>query len=172
MNNENPDDGTQSEPSEINSGLPPMLFNPDQHDQRNLEHANPSTLVRMNEYWSYDPRSHMIGLTTMLEGIDHVKLEAQAATFASQVNANGWTVLIDYMATGEGRHVWYKRSQAVTEPEAIEDFRIQFFGNDTPEAWEFWSKGIEVYPGAFFPNYISGYRVPPSELEMHWESQM
>jgi hypothetical protein len=171
MNNEKPDEGTQSEPIEINPGSPPTLRDPEPHNRSSLEHPDPTILVRMNEFWSYDPRTHTIGLTTMLEGIDHAKLEAQVSAAAQQVNASGWTVLIDYMATGEGRHVWYKRSHAATESEAIEDFRTQFFGDDTPEAWAFWSKGIEVYPGAFFPNYITGYRIPPNELKMYWQSQ-
>ncbi len=172
MNTEKPDESTQSEANEINPGLPPTLYDPEQHNRSNLEHSDPSDLVRMNEFWSYDPRTHTISLTSLLEEIDHAKLEAQVSVVAHHVNATGWTVLIDYMATGEGRHVWYKRSHAATEAEAIDDFRTQFFGNDTPEAWAFWSKGIEVYPGASFPDYISGYRVPPNELEMHWESPL
>jgi hypothetical protein len=172
MNNEKPVEGTQSEANEINPGWPPTMLDPRRVAPSILEKIDPNALVRMNEFWSYDPRTHTIGLTSMLEGIDHAKLEAQVAVVAHQVNATGWTVLIDYMATGEGRHVWYKRSHASTEAEAIEDFRMRFFSDDTPEAWEFWSKGLEVYPGAFFPSFISDYRVPPNELEMHWESPL
>jgi hypothetical protein len=148
MNNENPDDGTQSEPSEINSGLPPMLFNPDQHDQRNLEHTDPIGLVRLNEFWSYDPRSHMIGQTSFLEGLDHTKLERQASAFAAKVNAGGWTVIIEYFATGEGTHVWYQRVHGGTKIAAIANFRETFFANDSDEAWAFWSIGMTVYEGS------------------------
>jgi hypothetical protein len=171
MNNEKPDEGTQSELIEINPGLPPSLLDPEQHNRSSLEHTDPSGLVRMNEFWSYDPRTHMIGLTSVLERLDHTKLERQASAFAAKVNAGGWTVIIEYFATGEGTHVWYQRVHGGTKIAAIANFRETFFANDSDEAWAFWSIGMMVYEGTHWPEFVKGYRIPPDTLEMHWQSQ-
>jgi hypothetical protein len=165
---------TQSEPSstktqetlKVSPGLPPTL-----HEPFNLEPgATAESLVRMNEYWSYDPSTHSIGLTTMLEA---GRLAENRTAFLSSVaalNAQGWTLIIDYAATGEGRHVWYQRSHASSKALAIEEFRETFFKHDDDKAWTFWSQGLEVHQGAYWPEYVKGYVMPPSQLEMHWES--
>jgi hypothetical protein len=97
------------------------------HDEANLnlegenQDVDSGNLVRLNEHYSYDPQLNTIGLTSALEGLDHEKLNRQAQTFANQENAHGWTVVSDYFATGEGRHVYYLRSSASSEAEAREE---------------------------------------------------
>jgi hypothetical protein len=129
-------------------------------------------LVRLNEHYSYDPQLNTIGLTSALEGVDHEKLDRQAQTFADQENAHGWTVVSDYFATGEGRHVYYLRSGARTEEEARDEFRTRFFKDASDEHWNWMLIGLELHQGAFWPEYLTGFRMPPDELEMHWQSRL
>jgi hypothetical protein len=155
----------------IRPGLPPTMHDPSEVDLTTLEQTDPNALVRLNEYWSYDPRMHMVGLTSVLTGLDHEKAERQASAIAAEAYAGGWTVIIEYFATGEGTHVWYQRVYGGTKEGAIETFRSTFFANDSEEAWAFWSIGVTVHVGAFWPGYVKGYRTPPDTLEMHWQSQ-
>jgi hypothetical protein len=141
--------------------------NPEVEDQN----ADPGGLIRLNEHYSYDPKLNTIGLTSALEGVDHEKLNRQAQTFADQENANGWTVVSDYSATGEGRHVYYLRSFAGSEEAARADFRARFFKDADDQHWAWVLIGLEVHSGAFWPDYVVGYRMPPDELEMHFHSR-
>ena len=129
-------------------------------------------LIRLNEHYSYDPKLNTIGLTRALEGVDHEKLDRQAQTFADQENAHGWTVISDYFATGEGRHVHYLRSSASSEEEARGAFRARFFKDADDKHWEWVLIGVEVHRGAYWPEYLTGFRMPPDELEMHWQSRL
>ena len=124
-------------------------------------------LIRLNKHYSYDPKLNTIGLTSALEGLDHEKLDREAKSFADQENTNGWTVVSDYFATGEGRHVYYLPSSADSEAEARDDFRARFFKEADDKHWAWILIGLEVYPGAFWPEYLTGFRMPPDELEMH-----
>ena len=129
-------------------------------------------LIRLNKHYSYDPKLNTIGLTSALEGVDHEKLDRQAKSFADQENTNGWTVISDYFATGEGRHVYYLRSSADSEAGARDDFRARFFKDANDQHWEWILVGLEVHQGAFWPEYVSGFQMPPDELELHWHSRM
>ena len=124
-------------------------------------------LIRLNKHYSYDPKLNTIGLTSALEGLNHEKLDQQAKSFADQENTNGWTVVSDYFATGEGRHVYYLRSSADSEAEARDDFRARFFKDANDQYWDWILIGLKVHPGAFWPDYLTGFRMPPDELEMH-----
>ena len=128
-------------------------------------------LIRLNKHYSYDPKLNTIGLTSALEGLDHEELDRQAKSFADQENKNGWTVVSDYFATGEGRHVYYLRSSADSEAGARDDFRSRFFKDANDQHWDWILIGLEVHPGAFWPEYLTGFRMPPDELEMHWEGR-
>jgi hypothetical protein len=143
-------------------------INPEGENQE----VDSGNLVRLNEHYSYDPQLNTIGLTSALEGLDHEKLNRQAQTFANQENAHGWTVVSDYFATGEGRHVYYLRSNASSEAEAREEFRARFFKDADDNHWEWVLIGVEVHRGAFWPEYLTGFRMPPDELEMHWQSRL
>jgi hypothetical protein len=134
--------------------------------------ADPGKLIRLNEHYSYDPRLNTIGLTSALEGLDIEKLDRQAQTFADQENTRGWTVVSDYFATGEGRHVYYLRSSASSEAEARDEFRTRFFKDANDEHWNWILIGLEVHRGAFWSDYLTGFRMPPDELEMHWQSRL
>jgi hypothetical protein len=129
-------------------------------------------LVRLNEHYSYDPQLNKIGLTSTLEGVDHEKLNRQAQIFTDQQNAGGWTVVSDYFATGEGRHVYYLRSSASSEEEARDHFRTRFFKDANDQHWAWVLIGLEVHRGAFWPEYLTGFRMPPDELEMHWQGRL
>jgi hypothetical protein len=129
-------------------------------------------LVRLNEHYSYDPQLNTIALTSALEGLDHEKLNRQAQTFANQENAHGWTVIWDYFATGEGHHIYYLRSSASSEAEARDEFKARFFKDADEQHWEWVLLGLEVHPGALWPEYLAGFRMPPDELEMHWQSRL
>jgi hypothetical protein len=98
------------------------------------------------------------------------KLEHAANPFLSALNASGWTVISDYAATGEGRHVYFLRSFASSESEAQNEFRAHFFKDADDERWAWVLTGIEVHPGAFWPEFLPGFRTPPDSLEMHWKS--
>jgi hypothetical protein len=165
-------ENTSGTAENISPGLPPTLLNPNEVNPKALEQIDPNALVRMNDYWSYDPRSHTIGLTSVLVGLDHAKLEEIASSVAAKVNAEGWTLLIDYFATGEGTHVWYKRVHDGTREAAVASFRASFFADSTEEAWAFWSQGLEVHEGSHWPEYVKGCKIPPDSLEMHWQSQL
>jgi hypothetical protein len=145
------------------------------------ENANPEganqevdagKLIRLNEHYSYDPHLNTIALTGTLEGLDHEKLNRQAQTFADQENAFGWTVISDYFATGEGRHVYYLQSSARSEEEARDHFRTRFFKDTNDQHWAWVLIGLEVDRGAFWPEYLTEFRIPPDELEMHWQSRL
>lgn len=133
--------------------------------------ANSAKLILLNEHYSYDPQLNTIGLTNALEGLDHEKLNQQAQAFADQENAHGWTVISDYFATGEGRHVHYLRSFSSTEAEARDEFRARFFKAADDQHWAWVLVGLEVHHGAFWPEYLTGFRIPPDALEMHFESR-
>jgi hypothetical protein len=141
------------------------------HEDENQE-ADAGQLIRLNEHDSYDPQLNTIGLTGMLEGVDLKKLDRQAQSFADQENAHGWTVVSDYFATGEGRHVYYLRSFASSETEARDHFRARFFKDASDEHWNWMLIGLELHRGAFWPEYLTGFQIPPDELEMHWQSQL
>jgi hypothetical protein len=32
--------------------------------------------------------------------------------------------------------------------------------------------GLKAHPGVFWPEYLTGFRMPPDELEMHWQSKL
>lgn len=147
-------------------GLPPGFLDSNVTVDRKPEER----LIRLNEYWSYDPALHSIGLTVLLEQVDLKKLEAQTQTLADSQNARGWTVTFDYAATGEGRCVCLLRSHEKTEADARAHFRERFFADSDDQAWTYWNQGVEVHPGAYWPEYIKGYTTPPDELEMRWES--
>ena len=129
-------------------------------------------LIRLNAHYSYDPKLNTIGLTSALESVNHEKLDRQAKSFADQENTNGWTVIWDYFATGEGRHVYYLRSSADSEAATRDDFRARFFKDADDRHWEWILIGLEVHQGAFWPEYVSGFQMPPDELELHWHSRM
>jgi hypothetical protein len=134
--------------------------------------ADSGQLIRLNEHYSYDPQLNTIGLTSALEGVDHEKLNRQAQTFADQENTRGWTVVSDYFATGEGRHVYYLRSNASSEMEARDHFRARFFKDADDQHWAWMLIGLEVHRGAFWPEHLAGFQIPPDELEMHWQSRL
>jgi hypothetical protein len=141
--------------------------NPESMDQE----VDAGKLIRLNEHYSYDPQLNTIALTSALEGVDHEKLTREAQTFTDQENAHGWTVVSDYFATGEGRHVYYLRSSASSETEAQDEFRTRFFKDADDQHWEWMLIGLEVHRGAFWPEYLTGFRMPPDTLEMHWQSR-
>jgi hypothetical protein len=145
--------------------------NPQGEDQSEDQKVESDKLIRLNEHYSYDPQLNTIGLTSALEGIDHAGLERQAQTFAARENTQGWTVVSDYSATGEGRHVYYLRSFAGSEEAARDEFRARFFQDADDQHWAWVLIGLEVHRGAFWPEYLAGYRMPPDELEMHWQSR-
>ena len=129
-------------------------------------------LIRLNELYSDDPKLNTIGLTSALEGLDHEKLDRQAKSFADQENTNGWTVVSDYFATGEGRHIYYLRSYSSSEAQARDHFRSRFFKDANDQLWAWILIGLEVHQGAFWPEYLTGFQMPPDELELHWHSRM
>jgi hypothetical protein len=141
------------------------------HEDENQE-VDAGQLIRLNEHDSYDPQLNTIGLTSMLEDVDLGKLDQQAQTIADEENTRGWTVVSDYFATGEGRHVYYLRSSARSEAEAREHFRARFFKDSDDQHWAWILIGLEVHPGAFWPEYLTGFLMPPDELEMHWQSRL
>jgi hypothetical protein len=181
--NENPNDkdfsafedreATEQEETEtgtnpgINYGLPPMLE--DDNAPSNFEDAN--GLIRLNEFWSYHPKLHTIGLTKTLEQIDMDKFERQSQSNANEANARGLTLMIDYAASGEGRHVYYLRVLGMSEDEARDYFRSHFFVDLSDDDWTKWSAGLHVHRGAYWPEFLHGFLVPPDELEMHWFAQ-
>ena len=156
----------------FNPGLPPRFEQPnDSEDSKDSSiPKGQGGLIRLNEYWSYNPQLHTIGLTSTLEQIDMGKLKTQTQVYANQVNAQGWTLTIDYFATGEGRHVYYLRSHASNEQEARVHFQEHFFAEVSEDAWAFWSLGLQIHRGVYWPEFLSGFLIPPSELEMHWSS--
>jgi hypothetical protein len=151
----------------INYGLPPTLENP----QASSHFENENGLIRLNEFWSYHPKLHTIGLTTTLEQFDMTKIEQRRQALANDANAGGWTLSIDHFATAEGRHVYYLRSRTASEEEARDHFRRFFFADLNDDDWNQWSLSLHVHRGAFWPDYLTGMQVPPEELEMHWYSQ-
>jgi hypothetical protein len=60
------------------------------HDEANInpegenQDIDSGNLVRLNDYYSYDPQLNTIGLTSTLERLDHEKLDRQAQTFVDQ----------------------------------------------------------------------------------------
>ena len=148
---------------------------------RNETNANPDDgsqdvvsgqLIRLNKHYAYDPKLNTIGLTSALEGLDHEKLDRQAKSFADQENTNGWTVVSDYFATGEGRHVYYLKSYSSSEAQARDHFRARFFKDADDQLWAWILIGLEVHSGAFWPEYLTRFQMPPDELEMHWRSRL
>lgn len=59
---------------------------------------------------------------------------------------NMYTLIIDYFATGEGRHVWIARVGALNKEDAKDKFRKAFvtFANDKA-AWDYYSIGLDIY---------------------------
>jgi hypothetical protein len=151
----------------VNYGLPPTLENP--HAPSNFE--NETGLIRLNEFWSYHPKLHTIGLSATLEQFDMTKIEQRRQALANDANAGGWTLTIDHFATAEGRHVYFLRSRTASEDEARAHFRRYFFADLNDDDWTQWSLGLHAHRGAFWPDFLSGMQVPPDELEMHWYTE-
>jgi hypothetical protein len=117
-----------------------------------------------------DSRANTVDPTGPFAGFGD-EFERQLKALTSRINAEGWTVISDYSATGEGRHVYYLRSNAGSEVEARDAFRARFFANADEERWAWELIGVEVHRGAFWPDFLKGYRTPPDVLEMHWPSR-
>jgi hypothetical protein len=142
----------------------------DTNPQREDQDVDSGKGTQWYEPASNDPQPNTVGLTSMLDGVDLEKLDRQAQSFADQENAHGWTVVSDYFATGEGRHVYYLRSSVSSEAEARDHFKARFFKDADDQHWAWILIGLEVHRGAFWPEYLTGFRMPPDELEMHWQS--
>ena len=104
------------------------------------------------------------------EAVGETQPGAVIDQIVSERNARGWTVFIDYQATGEGRHVWYLRSGADSESNATAEFKKTFFANASNESWVYWSQGMEVHNRAFWPSFLNSTPIPPDRVEMHWKS--
>jgi hypothetical protein len=156
----------------FNPGLPPRFeqANDSEGSENSSIPEDLGDLIRLNEYWSYHPRLHTIGLTSTLKQIDMGTLDAQTQVHANGVNARGWTLTIDYAATGEGRHTFYLRSYAASKDEARAQFRKHFFAEVSENDWGFWNLGLQIFRGTYWPEYLAGFSIPPDELQMHWSS--
>jgi hypothetical protein len=59
-----------------------------------------------------------------------------------------------------------------SEEEARDEVRTRFFKDASNEHWNWILIGLEAHPGVFWPEYLTGFRMPPDELEMHWQSKL
>lgn len=82
-----------------------------------------------------------------------------------------FNVWIDYSATGEGRHVYFRRMQAERLSDALLEFWRSFpsLAND-PEFKLLLEPGIRYSKGHTLPSFLPDTTQPPYSYEVHWSS--